>query len=52
MYRTAEVERGHIQGTGLGLTITKAIVDAHEGEIAIDSTLGAGTTFRVELAAR
>jgi signal transduction histidine kinase len=49
MYRTREVERRHIQGTGLGLTIVKAIVDAHGGSIAVDSDLGRGTTFRVEL---
>jgi len=36
-------------GTGLGLTITKAIVDAHRGSIDVESTVGAGTTFRVRL---
>ena len=36
MYRAGEAERRHIQGTGLGLTIVKAIVDAHEATIAVD----------------
>jgi PAS domain S-box-containing protein len=52
MYRAAEAERRHIQGTGLGLTIVKAIVDAHEATIAVSSELGKGTTFRVVLPKR
>ena len=52
MYRADEAERRHIQGTGLGLTIVKAIVDAHEATIAVSSEPGEGTTFRVELPVR
>ncbi len=36
-------------GAGLGLTVVKTIVDAHGGEIAVDSEVGAGTTMRVVL---
>jgi PAS domain S-box-containing protein len=36
-------------GTGLGLSISKAIVEKLGGEISFESTLGAGTTFRVSI---
>ena len=52
MYRAGEAERRHIQGTGLGLTIVKAIIDAHEATIAVSSEPRKGTTFRVELPVR
>lgn len=38
-------------GTGLGLTICKQIIEAHHGSISVVSELGVGTTFRVELPA-
>ncbi|MBN1630740.1 MAG: HAMP domain-containing histidine kinase, partial [Thermoleophilia bacterium] len=36
-------------GAGLGLAIVKAIVEAHGGNISVDSRLGAGTRFTVSL---
>jgi len=35
------------KGTGLGLASVKTMVDAYRGEIAVESTRGAGTTFTV-----
>jgi signal transduction histidine kinase len=38
-----------VRGTGLGLNITKSLVEAHGGRIAVDSSIGEGTTFTVTL---
>lgn len=36
-------------GTGLGLAIVKHIIDAHKGNIYVDSKVGVGTTFTIQL---
>ncbi len=48
-FRSSTARTAAIQGTGLGLTIAKAIVDAHGGTISFASEEGAGTVFRVGL---
>jgi len=40
------------EGTGLGLSVSQRIVSEHGGEILVDSSLGAGSTFTVVLPAR
>lgn len=37
------------RGTGIGLAIVRAVVEAHHGNITVDSKPGQGTTFRIRL---
>jgi signal transduction histidine kinase len=48
-YRGSDVQQEAIPGVGLGLAITKTIVDAHDGQIAVSSRVGEGTVFEVRL---
>lgn len=41
----------HDEGSGLGLSIVKWVVDIHHGQIAVQSKVGQGTTFIVTLPA-
>ena len=41
--------RGSVQGTGMGLAIAKAVLDAHGGSIRVTSQLGQGSVFSFAL---
>jgi two-component system sensor histidine kinase KdpD len=42
-------QRYGVQGTGMGLAICKAIVDAHGGSIGVTSQVGSGSVFHFSL---
>lgn len=48
-YRVKNDQTRFITGTGLGLAIVKSIVDAHNGLIKVESEIGRGSTFHVDL---
>jgi two-component system, chemotaxis family, sensor kinase Cph1 len=45
------VPKGKYEGSGIGLAICRKIVDVHKGRIMVQSAVGKGTTFTVELPA-
>lgn len=48
-FRASTATRSAVQGVGLGLSITKAIITAHGGELSATSDVGVGTTFAFTL---
>ena len=48
-FRVESIDTAHISGSGLGLSLVKAIVDYHKGRVWLSSEVGRGTIFYVAL---
>ena len=48
-FNRLDAESGTIEGTGIGLTITRRIVDLMDGTVSVESEVGVGSCFSIEL---
>ena len=48
-FRSSLAQKRAIPGSGLGLSIARAVIERHGGTIEVDSEIEQGTTFRVRV---
>ena len=48
-YYALDYNRPGVKGTGIGMALTKALVEIHKGKITVESVLGSGTEFTVTI---
>ena len=48
-YRVDKSRSKKTGGVGLGLSIVKSLIEAHNGEISVNSKINSGTTFTIKL---
>lgn len=47
--RTESADKGSQEGWGIGLSLIKGLAIAHGGEVTVESSVAAGTTFRIKI---
>jgi PAS domain S-box-containing protein len=48
-FNRLEADKGDIEGTGIGMTISKKLIEVMNGSIGVKSTVGTGSNFQISL---